>query len=32
MEAAVFGVIPICIGIGYFLDAALVRREMHPSS
>jgi hypothetical protein len=32
MQAAVFGVIPICVGIGYFLDAALVRREMHPSA
>jgi hypothetical protein len=32
MQAAVFGVIPICIGLGYFVDAAFVRREMHPSS
>lgn len=32
MQAAVFGVIPICVGIGYFIDAALVRREMHPSA
>lgn len=31
-QAAVFGVIPICIGIGYFVDAVLVRREMHPSA
>jgi hypothetical protein len=32
MQAAVFGVIPICVGIGYFIDAVLVRREMHPSA
>ena len=32
MQAAVFGVSPICVGIGYFIDAALVRREMHPSA
>src|SRR6202041_2784152 len=32
MRAAVFGVIPICVGIGYFIDAALVRRELHPSA
>jgi Domain of unknown function (DUF6249) len=31
-QAAVFGVIPICVGIGYFIDAVLVRREMHPSA
>ncbi|MGB8839168.1 MAG: DUF6249 domain-containing protein [Candidatus Acidiferrales bacterium] len=31
-QAAVFGVIPVCIGIGYFIDAVLVRREMHPSA
>ncbi len=31
-QAAVFGAIPICVGIGYFIDAALVRREMHPSA
>ena len=30
--AAAFGIIPIAIGIGYFIDAALVRRELHPSS
>jgi hypothetical protein len=29
LQAAVFGIIPICIGIGYFVDAVLVRREMH---
>jgi hypothetical protein len=32
MQAAVFGVIPICVGIGYFIDATLVRRDMHPSA
>jgi len=32
LQAAVFGVIPICVGIGYFVDAALLRREMHPSA
>jgi hypothetical protein len=31
-QAAVFGVIPISVGIGYFIDAVLVRREMHPSA
>ncbi|MGC1965769.1 MAG: DUF6249 domain-containing protein [Candidatus Acidiferrales bacterium] len=31
-QAAVFGVIPVCVGIGYFIDAVLVRREMHPSA
>jgi hypothetical protein len=32
MPAAVFGAIPICVGLGYFLDAVLVRRDMHPST
>ena len=32
MEAAVFGMIPIAIGIGYFVDFVLVRRELHPSA
>jgi drug/metabolite transporter (DMT)-like permease len=32
MEAALFGIIPIAIGIGYFIDAVLVRRELHPSA
>lgn len=27
--AAVFGLIPLCIGIGYFLDFTLARREAH---
>jgi hypothetical protein len=31
-QAAVFGAIPICVGLGYFIDAMLVRREMHPSA
>lgn len=31
LVAAVFGIIPIAIGIGYFIDGALVRRELHPS-
>jgi hypothetical protein len=30
--AAAFGIIPVAIGIGYFIDATLVRRELHPSS
>jgi hypothetical protein len=30
MQAAVFGIIPISIGIGYFVDAVLVRRELRP--
>jgi len=29
--AAAFGIIPVAIGIGYFIDATLVRRELHPS-
>lgn len=32
MEAAVFGIVPIAIGIGYFIDGVLVRRELHPSA
>ena len=27
--AAAFGVIPLAIGIGYFLDATLIRRDMN---
>jgi hypothetical protein len=27
--AAALGIIPLAIGIGYFIDAALVRREAH---
>jgi hypothetical protein len=30
MQAAVFGIIPISIGIGYCIDAVLVQREMRP--
>ncbi len=25
--AAAFGVIPLCVGVGFFLDSALVRRD-----
>src|ERR1700677_432468 len=32
MQAAVFGIIPISIGIGYFIDAVLVQREMRPAA
>ncbi len=32
MQAAVFGIIPISIGIGYFIDAVLIRRELGPSA
>ncbi|HTS11673.1 MAG TPA: DUF6249 domain-containing protein [Candidatus Limnocylindrales bacterium] len=32
VEAAVFGIIPIAIGIGFFVDAMLVGRELHPSA
>jgi hypothetical protein len=32
LPAAVFGLIPISIGIGYFVDAMFVRRELHPSA
>jgi Domain of unknown function (DUF6249) len=32
MQAAVFGIIPISIGIGYFLDAVLAQREMGPAA
>jgi uncharacterized protein DUF6249 len=32
IEAAVFGIIPFAIGIGYFVDAALVHREFHASA
>ncbi len=31
LAAAAFGVIPVAIGIGYFLDAAWTKRELHPS-
>ncbi len=29
--AASFGIIPLAIGLGYFLDATLVRRDLRPS-
>ena len=32
MQAAVFGIVPISIGIGYFIDAVLVQREMRPQA
>jgi hypothetical protein len=31
-EAAIFGIIPIALGIGYFIDAVLVRRELRASA
>ena len=30
--AAAFGIIPLAIGIGFFLDATLIRRDLHPSN
>jgi hypothetical protein len=30
--AAAFGIIPLAIGIGYFLDATLIRRDLNPSN
>ena len=30
--AAALGIIPLAIGIGYFLDATLIRRDLHPSN
>jgi hypothetical protein len=30
--AASFGIIPLAIGIGYFVDATLIRRDLHPSN
>jgi len=32
LEAAVFGIIPVAIGIGYLIDAVLVRRDTHASA
>jgi len=29
--AASFGVIPVAVGLGYFLDSTLVRRDLHTS-
>jgi len=31
LVAAAFGVIRVFVGIGYFIDVTLVRRELHPS-
>jgi Domain of unknown function (DUF6249) len=31
-QAAIFGLLPISIGIGYFVDAMFTRREFHPSA
>jgi len=28
-EAAAFGAIPLALGVGFFLDAALIRRDQH---
>jgi hypothetical protein len=30
--AASFGIIPLALGLGYFLDCTLIRRDLHPSS
>jgi preprotein translocase subunit Sss1 len=30
--AAAFGIIPLAVGSGYFLDWSLIRRDLHPSS
>jgi hypothetical protein len=27
--AAAFGVIPLSVGLGFFLDSALIRRDLH---
>jgi len=29
--AAAFGIIPLAVGIGFFLDSALIRRDLHAS-
>ena len=31
LMAAAFGIIPVALGIGYFIDATLLRRELHSS-
>ena len=28
--AAAFGIIPLSVGLGFFLDSALIRRDLHP--
>jgi hypothetical protein len=30
MQAALLGIIPVAVGIGYFIDAVLVRRDLRP--
>jgi Domain of unknown function (DUF6249) len=30
--AAALGIIPLAIGVGYFLDSSLIRRDMHSAS
>ncbi len=30
--AASLGIIPLAVGLGYFLDWTLIRRDLHPSS
>jgi hypothetical protein len=27
--AAAFGIIPLCVGLGFFVDSALIRRDLH---
>ena len=29
--AAAFGIIPLAVGLGFFVDSALIRRDMHAS-
>jgi hypothetical protein len=31
LTAAAMGIIPVAIGIGFFIDATLLRRELHPA-
>jgi hypothetical protein len=31
MAAAAFGILPLAVGIGYFLDAAMIRRDLKAS-
>jgi hypothetical protein len=31
LVASAFGILPLAIGIGYFLDAALIHRELKAS-
>jgi hypothetical protein len=31
LAAAAFGILPLAVGIGYFLDAALMHRELKAS-